>query len=51
MSNDLRHAWRSLLACPVFNLVIVLTLAAGIGADSAIFGALQAVLFNPPPFS
>jgi len=47
---DLRHAWRVLLARPGFSLVVVLTLALAIGANTAMFGVLQAVLFNPLPF-
>lgn len=47
---DLRSAWRSLLSNPGFSLVVVLTLALAIGANAAMFSALQAVLFNPLPF-
>jgi putative ABC transport system permease protein len=48
---DLRYAWRSLLSRPGFSLVIVLTLALAIGANAAMFSALQAVLFNRLPFA
>ena len=39
----------SLGARPAFSLVVVLTLALAIGANAAIFSALQAVLFNSHP--
>jgi putative ABC transport system permease protein len=47
---DLRHAWRSILARPGFSIVVVLTLALAIGANTAMFSVVQAVLLNPPPF-
>ena len=47
---DLRYACRSLLSRPGFSLVVVLTLALAIGANAAMFSALQAVLFNRLPF-
>ncbi len=47
---DLRHGGRSLTARPGFSLVVVLTLALAIGANTAMFGVLQAVLLNPLPF-
>jgi putative ABC transport system permease protein len=47
---DARYAWRSLVKRPGYALVIVGMLALAIGANSAIFSALQAVLFNPLPF-
>jgi putative ABC transport system permease protein len=47
---DVRYAWRSLLARPGFSLVVILTLALAIGANAAMFSALEAVLFNRLPF-
>jgi predicted permease len=41
---DLRYGWRSLLRSPVFTIVAVLSLTLGIGANTAIFGLLHAVL-------
>ncbi len=47
---DLRHAARRLRTTPAFTLVSVLTLALGIGASTAIFSAVNPILFQPLPY-
>jgi hypothetical protein len=47
--QDLRFGWRTLRKSPGFTAVVVLSLALGIGANTAIFTLLDAILFEMLP--
>lgn len=50
MLGDLRHAFRQLCKSPAFTAVAVITLALGIGANTAIFGVVDRLMLNPLPY-
>lgn len=50
MRNEFRHAIRSLLRDRAFACMVVLSLAVGIGANTAIFSLVDGVLLRPPEY-
>ena len=49
IGSDLRFAWRAIRWQPSSSLAIILTLALGIGATTAVFAVFNHLLFRPVP--
>src|SRR6266404_7858958 len=50
VKQDLRYAFRMLARTPVVTILILASLAIGIGANSAIFSVIHALLLRPLPY-
>src|SRR5215467_6698669 len=50
LTNQLRQVSRRLLRAPMFTVITLITLAAGIGANTVVFSVLEGILLKPLPY-
>jgi hypothetical protein len=50
LGNELKQVLRRLMRAPLFTIVTVLTLGAGVGANVAVFSVVEGVLLKPLPY-
>ena len=48
--KDMRYGFRAIRRAPAFSLIVILTLAIGIGLNTALFSVVHAVLLKPLPY-
>src|SRR5688572_7868876 len=51
LRRDVSYAWRMLARHPAFTVVAALTIALGVGASTAVFTVVDAVVFRPLPYA
>ena len=51
MFHDLRYALRLIRKTPIASVIAILTVAIGVGANTAIFSIIRAVLLKPLPYA
>jgi predicted permease len=50
LARDVRYATRTLARTPLFSAIVIVTLAIGVGANTAVFGVVNSVLLRPLPY-